>query len=96
MAEAENKYLKMVKTARELKAEPAATDTPAAQPVSNTKGRFGRPPGKRSNPEFRPITLILREATTETARRNLKDRKTGLDLSELVEQLLSKWNREGD
>jgi hypothetical protein len=92
MAGDDNKYLKMMKTARELKAESATSETTPAAPVTNPKGRFGRPPGKRSNPEFRPITLILREATTETARRNLKDRRAGMDLSELVETLLTGWN----
>ena len=82
--------------------EPQNVAPPPAPPVAPrrenaiaVRGR-GRPAGKRSDPEFKPTTLILRETTTETTRRNLKDRKTGLDLSELVEKLLSDWNGEGN
>jgi hypothetical protein len=54
------------------------------------RGR-GRPPGKRSDPDFKPTTLLLREGTKRRASRKLEDDGTGQDLSELVEQLLSEW-----
>jgi hypothetical protein len=53
----------------------------------------GRPPGKRSDPEFKPTTLFLRTRTKRTASRLLEDKGDEQDLSELVEQLLSQWNK---
>lgn len=67
---------------------PAAT---AVAPVTAPKGR-GRPTGKRSDPEFKPTTLLLREKTKRTAMRLLEDNGRGQDLSELVEQLLARWS----
>jgi hypothetical protein len=51
----------------------------------------GRPPGKRSDPEYQPTTVLLRKQTKKTASRLLEDASTGQDLSELIEQLLTEW-----
>jgi hypothetical protein len=60
---------------------------PEAAPV---RGK-GRPPGKRSDPEYQPTTVLLRKHTKKTASRLLEDGSTGQDLSELIEQLLTEW-----
>ena len=49
--------------------------------------------GKRSDPDFKPTTLLLREKTKRAAMRLLEDNGRGQDLSELVEQLLTQWNK---
>jgi hypothetical protein len=54
------------------------------------RGR-GRPPGKRSDPDFQPTTVLLRKHTKKTAARLLEDTSAAHDLSELIEQLLSEW-----
>jgi hypothetical protein len=59
----------------------------AAEPV---RGK-GRPPGKRSDPDYQPTTVLLRQQTKKMANRLLEDRSTGQDLSELIEQLLTEW-----
>jgi len=51
----------------------------------------GRPPGKRSDPDYQPTTVLLRKQIKKTARRLLEDTGTGQDLSELIEQLLVEW-----
>jgi hypothetical protein len=51
----------------------------------------GRPPGKRSDPDFMNTTVLLRKTTKRTAARLLEDTQSGQDLSELVEQLLTQW-----
>ncbi|MGC8536618.1 MAG: hypothetical protein ACP5QR_13985 [Rhizomicrobium sp.] len=51
----------------------------------------GRPPGKRSNPEFEPTTIFLRKTTKKIANRTLEDRGDPQDLSELIEELLQGW-----
>ena len=68
---------------------------PATQPappiaVEPVRGR-GRPPGKRSDPDFQPTTVLLRQQTKKMANRLLEDGSTGQDLSELIEQLLTEW-----
>lgn len=66
---------------------------PAATPEPMAKGR-GRPPGKRSDPDFKPTTVFLRNQTKRAAVRQLEDRDDNRDLSELVEDLLSQWLKE--
>ena len=77
-----------------LKQRPAAaqsiaqTDPPVeSEPV---RGR-GRPPGKRSDPEYQPTTVLIRKQTKKTAARLLEDIDSGQDLSDLIEQLLGEW-----
>lgn len=47
--------------------------------------------GKRSNPEFSATTFFVRKDTKRKASRLLEDTNAGKDLSDLVEELLSKW-----
>jgi hypothetical protein len=63
-----------------------------AQPLGGEpmRGR-GRPPGKRSDPDFQPTTVLLRKHTKKTAARLLEDTNASQDLSDLIEQLLSEW-----
>lgn len=51
----------------------------------------GRPAGKRSNPDFKPINIILRKETKKNANRKLEDTEDPRDLSELIEELLQAW-----
>jgi hypothetical protein len=62
---------------------------PITEP-SVARGR-GRPPGKRSDPDFQPTTLLLRKSTKRAANRILEDLDAGQDLSELTEGLLADW-----
>ena len=70
--------------------QPMSERTAAPFETSITRGR-GRPPGKRSDPDYQPTTVLLRKHTKKTAARLLEDQSTGLDLSELIEQLLTEW-----
>jgi hypothetical protein len=70
---------------------PAATrPDPPPQEAARSRGK-GRPPGKRSDPDYQPTTVLLRKQTKRTASRLLEDAGTGQDLSELIEQLLAEW-----
>jgi hypothetical protein len=78
-----------------LKQRPAAQTAPprSARPAPEAapvRGK-GRPPGKRSDPDYQPTTVLLRKQTKKTASRLLEDANTGQDLSELIEQLLTEW-----
>jgi len=59
-------------------------------PATPTKA-LGRPPGKRSNPEFAPVQVLLKKQTHKLARRILLDLDDGQDVSELVQALLEQW-----
>lgn len=65
--------------------------TAAAElPARAERGR-GRPPGKRSNPDYEPTTVLLRKKTKRMAARKLEDSGRKSDLSELIQQLLDQW-----
>ena len=78
---------------------PAPTETkpvaekPAAQPLHaiDTPTSAGGRGGKRSDPAYSPTTFFVRKETKRKASRLLEDQDTGKDLSDLVEELLSKW-----
>src|SRR5262247_1622870 len=78
-----------------LKQRPASQSTTprSARPVPEAapvRGK-GRPPGKRSDPDYQPTTVLLRKHTKKTASRLLEDIDSGQDLSDLIEQLLTEW-----
>lgn len=70
--------------------QPAEQSTITAPSAELTRGK-GRPPGKRSDPDYQPTTVLLRKQTKKTATRQLEDAATGQDLSDLIEQLLTNW-----
>jgi hypothetical protein len=54
--------------------------------------RLGRPPGKRSDPAYQPVTAWIRKATYQAVREHLfKEERQ--EFSILVEQLLQDWLR---
>jgi len=52
--------------------------------------RLGRPPGKRSDPAYQPVTAWVRKTTYQAVRERLlkEDRR---EFSLLVEELLRDW-----
>lgn len=63
-------------------------EKPLAQPKSK---RRGRPPGKRSDPDFTQITAYVRTKTLEDVKIKLIKQGSNQDVSELIEELLSVW-----
>jgi hypothetical protein len=53
--------------------------------------RRGRPPGKRSNPDFEQVTIYLRRKTHKDAKVELLRGEERQEFSELVEDLVRKW-----
>jgi hypothetical protein len=74
----------------ELPPVPAATAVAAVIPPETQKGR-GRPPGKRSDPDWAPRTILMRAKTHRRVSIMLLERDGGPDLSELVDELLTEW-----
>jgi hypothetical protein len=52
--------------------------------------RLGRPPGKRSDPAYQPVTAWIRKATYQSVRERLLKDDRG-EFSVLVEELLRGW-----
>lgn len=69
---------------------PVATLPSALVPVDAQKGR-GRPPGKRSDPDWAPRTILMRSKIHRRVSIMLLEQDNGPDLSELVDQLLTDW-----
>ena len=67
----------------------AAKPAPLVMPPRR-QGR-GRPPGKRRNPDFEPVTAYIRKHTHQGVKIALLQEGKGQEFSELVEGLLAKW-----
>jgi len=55
-------------------------------------GKVGRPAGKRSDPDFERLTVLVRKDTRKAAARRWEDLEPSKDLSDLVQKLLDEWN----
>ncbi len=71
--------------------EPTPEPAPAAVPAPETQKGRGRPPGKRSDPDWAPRTILMRSKIHRRVSIMLLERDNGPDLSELVDQLLTEW-----
>lgn len=58
--------------------------------VTPPANKRGRPPGKRSDPSFEPVTAYIRVETHKEVKIRLI-REGNKDFSELVEDLLATW-----
>ena len=67
----------------------AAVPAPVVIPTK-PRGR-GRPPGKRSDPNFEQITAYIRKHTHQGVKIALLQEGRGREFSELVEDLLAEW-----
>jgi hypothetical protein len=69
--------------------EPDAAEPPAHR-AGGSKGP-GRPPGKRSDPEYKQYSVLLKKQTHRQVSAILRDQEDGPDVSELLQQLLEQW-----
>ena len=51
----------------------------------------GRPPGKRSDPEYKQYSVLLKKQTHRQVTTILRDQEDGPDVSELLQELLEQW-----
>ena len=63
-------------------------------PQGNGPKRMGRPPGKRSNPEYEQVTSYIRRETYQAVQVALIRSGKKRQYSELVQELLQKWLEE--
>ncbi|QFP75405.1 hypothetical protein [Deinococcus sp. AJ005] len=68
-------------------ADQAVTTVPKAP--EEPRRRVGRPPGKRSNPDYQQVTVLLHGQTYLEARKRLLDERK--EASTLINELLDAW-----
>ena len=91
MSEEQSKFSGVLAKLKQRPAEAQPTgEPPHPGRIEPVRGR-GRPPGKRSDPDYQPTTVLIRKHTKKTAARLLEDIDSGQDLSDLIEQLLGEW-----
>jgi hypothetical protein len=86
MADSPSKYAQTIASIRQRTAEPPDS-TASAEPI---RGK-GRPPGKRSNPEWKLYSHFLKKQTHREATNILRNEDNGRDLSDVLQQLLDEW-----
>ena len=72
-----------------LAEEPRASERMEKRPVALKAP--GRPPGKRSDPEYKQYSVLLKRQTHRQVTTILRDREESPDVSELLQQLLEQW-----
>ena len=90
MSEEQSKFSGVLAKLKHRSAETQSPALPHHGGIESVRGR-GRPPGKRSDPDYQPTTVLLRKHTKKTATRLLEDTNAAQDLSDLIERLLTEW-----
>jgi hypothetical protein len=91
MSEEQSKFSGVLAKLKQRPIEQKSTTYPShPEGIEPVRGR-GRPPGKRSDPDYQPTTVLIRKQTKRTASRLLEDTNADQDLSDLIEQLLTEW-----
>ena len=80
---------------RKVIAKKTRSTKPLKKAAVKTKSkRRGRPPGKRSDPNYTQITAYVRTKTIDDVKVKLIKQGSKQDASELIEELLSAWLRD--
>src|SRR5216683_2382723 len=88
MAESKSKYAQTIASIRQRPAGQA--DSPISVSTEPVRGK-GRPPGKRSNPEWKLYSHFLKKQTQREATNILRNEEDGRDLSDVLQELLAEW-----
>ena len=81
---------KFAGTLKRLRRPPEGTGEQSSTPTSDPLSQASqRPSGKRSDPAWSPITILMRKSVKRAVRRRLEDEEQGRDLSTLIDDLLS-------
>jgi hypothetical protein len=75
--------------AAETVVEAPAPEAPAPEATKPAMRR--RLVGKRDDPNYHQCGLYIRKTTHKRAKRKLEDTRPGVDLSDLVQELLEQW-----
>lgn len=78
--------LKAMRDRRAQDEEYTSTPTPLPE---EPRRKVGRPPGKRSNPDYQQVTVLLHGQTYLEVRKRLLDERK--EVSDLINELLVEW-----
>ena len=84
-----SRFSKVAENVTRIRSQPEQP-SPISRP--STAPKMGRPPGKKSNPDYTQVTVYLRKEVHQTARKLLIDESR--QFSDLVDQLVSQWNED--
>ena len=84
---AESKFANIFENSAVEEPEAAGRIEKASSPLKTP----GRPPGKRSNPDFKQYSVTLKRQTQRQVSDIIRSQESGQDFSELVQQLLEQW-----
>ena len=88
---AESKFAGL-RTMRQPQPVPESEPAPPAADIEQPRERGrGRPPGKRSNPEWKLFSHFLKRRTQREAAAILQAEDQGRDLSDVLQELLEGW-----
>jgi hypothetical protein len=73
------------------KAKLSDRQTSESSRTQKSKPQRGRPPAKRSDPDYLQVTAYIRKQTHLKAKIRLLHEGRGQEFSELIEELLGKW-----
>jgi hypothetical protein len=85
-----SKFKGVFEAAKSRRGQAAEPEKAQDSPTSASPKR-GRPSGKRSDPDFVPLTVYVRKETHRGVKRALLDQDEPGEISELVEELLADW-----
>ena len=77
--------------AAEAREVTTSAEIPHDQPAAPAAKPLGRPPGKRSDPAWKQFSVLLKRDTQRQAANILRVKDDGLDLSDLLQNLLEGW-----
>lgn len=89
---------KFAGTLKRLRKAPEGSDPQSVTQTSDPPPQASRRlSGKRSDPAWSPITILMRKSVKRAVRRRLEDEEQRRDLSTLIDSLLSDWlsNKQG-
>jgi hypothetical protein len=82
---------KFAETLKRLRKSPENEGEQSPQASDQPPQAAQRPSGKRSDPAWSPITILMRKTVKRNVRRRLEDEEQGRDLSTLIDELLMAW-----
>jgi hypothetical protein len=89
----ESKFANTLKRLRKVPEEPSTVS--GVQLPAPPAPASVRPSGKRSDPAWASITILMRKSVKRDVRRRLEDEEEGRDLSTLIDELLTQWLSKG-
>ena len=91
MADGKGKFSGLTSAIQEAQGQASTGERTEARSEASASSMRGRAPGKRSNPDWRQHTVLLKRETHLEATSILRRQEDGTDISDLLQSLLEHW-----